>query len=101
MSPEREVPSVPPAKPGPLVNDNKKMIIILIAGIMVILAFVVGVYWFSSRQQVQQIPQTNKQTGVASPAPEPEITNDNGLSPSEVPDPSQDFSAIDKDIQSL
>lgn len=91
-----------PVAPEPE-DSTKKMIIMLAAGVVVILAVVGGIYMFLSNQQ----PATKPQATQTNPAPsKPTIAQvedalDRELDSINVEASEGDFKSVDSDLQSL
>lgn len=86
-------PMVPP--PGPA-ESNKKIIIWLILGLLVIILAVGGIYLYLSSLQ-----KSETTTSQRTPTPVAEENLENDLNAIEVGDLEQEFVSVDQDLQNL
>lgn len=93
-------PQAPQSDPTPIINPSpeggNKMVFWLVGGVVAILLVVGGIYYFLSKQQAT-IPasQTTSSTSEAQKSLESE------LDAIDVGDLDEEFSEVDKDLQSL
>lgn len=88
--------------PAPIGPENK-MVLWLILGLVLIIVVVGGIYWYLSNKQ-KSLTMTNIQTTTQSETPTASENLDTlgtQADSENVPDATSDFSALDRDLQSL
>jgi uncharacterized protein HemX len=99
--PTNTQPVQPVAPPSANGSGGNKVVLWFVAGLIIVVALVGGIYFYLSRQQGNSI--TNQNTSVESPVPTAKEDLEQGLNSInvDISTESSDFIPIDQDIQQL